>query len=544
MTPWPIDGPRRASINSFGFGGTNAHVILDEAGWYLAERGLNGNHCSAPYNTGRENKSPSFSGQYSSTEEGRLSDGEDSPRSESSLDSGKTSGTLTVSVPSRMSSSATDGPSGTDRKMVFPLSCSDKANFAAFVEGITSYLQDEGGQYSGHLRDFADTLSIRSSALKWRTYFIDDSASGLISQLKKAKVESLVQASPKPTNICFVFGGQGGVWAEMGRSLFCFKPFKESLEKANYYMKASLCCPFDLFEELARPRGVTLITSPFVSQPIMTALQVALVDLVRTCGIEPQYVVGHSSGEIAAAYASSAISCYQAWALAYFRGYHAVRISRKHLHVKGGMIAVGMSAEEAEEYFPQVSDSVQVACINSPTSVTLSGDRDGIHLIAADLKKKDVFHKVLDIPVAYHSRHMELIVDNYKSSLGRVVPEMPSNGPIMLSSLHGRAVEAFELDLEYWAQNLTKQVRFADALRAFDRVESAKRPGLFIEIGPNGGMRRPTLDTVASLYNASSAPEYMSLLKTGAPGIDVFLGTLGSCWARGVPVKLHEAIEK
>lgn len=544
MTPWPIDGPRRASINSFGFGGTNAHVILDEAGWYLSERGLSGNHCSAPYTTGRNNKSPGFGSHDSSTEEDGSSDGQGSPRSEGSVDSGETSETLTTSVPSRASSPTTDELSQVGPKMGFPVSCGDKANFAVFVQRLISYLQNPGGHSPGHLRDFAHTLSARSSALKWRTYFVDNSASGLIEQLKKAKAEDLVQASLKPTNICFVFGGQGGVWAEMGRALLCFKPFKESLESASNFMKTELSCPFDLLEELARPRNATFITSPFVSQPITTALQVALVDLIGTCGIVPQYVVGHSSGEIAAAYAASAIGSQQAWALAYFRGLHAVRISRKHPHINGGMISVAMSAEEAEKYLLKVSSAVQVACINSSTSVTLSGDRYSIHLIAADLAKQDVFHKVLDIPVAYHSRHMDLIVDSYKLSVGKVATETHSDGPVMLSSLHGRVVEAFELDLEYWAQNLTKRVRFADALRAFGKVESAKRPGVFIEIGPSGGMRRPTLDTVDPLYSATSKPEYMSLLKTGLAGIEVFLSTLGNCWTRGVSVRLHEAIEK
>lgn len=544
MTPWPIDGPRRASINSFGFGGTNAHVILDEAGWYLAERGLDGNHCSAPYTTGRGSKAPSSSSRESSTEEDGSSDGEHSAQSESSLNSGETSETLTVSVSSRASSAATGGLSQVGPKMGFPISCGDKANFAVLIDRLISYLQGRVGHSPGHLRDLAHTLAARSSALKWRTYFIGNSASGLMEQLKNAKAEGLIHASPKPASICFVFGGQGGVWAEMGRALLCFKTFKESLEKANEFMRTKLGCPFNLLEELARPRNATFITSPFVSQPITTALQVALVDLIGTCGIVPQYVVGHSSGEIAAAYAASAIGSQQAWALAYFRGLHAVRISKKHPHVKGGMISVAMSAEEAEKYLLKVSDAVQVACINSSTSVTLSGDREGIHLIATDLAKKNVFHKVLDIPVAYHSRHMDLIADNYKSSLGDVATETHSDGPVMLSSLHGRVVEAFELDLEYWAQNLTKQVRFSDALRVFEKVESTMRPGIFIEIGPSGGMRRPTLDTVGPLYNATSKPEYMSLLKTGVTGIDVFLSTVGGCWARGVSVKLHKAIEE
>lgn len=552
MTPWPIDGPRRVSINSFGFGGTNAHIILDEPRWYLSQRGLDGIHCSASYTPGYPSYKSLGGGEGGSSDDESdistcttscdptdIDNGQHA--SDSDTSSGNTAEFRTPSTLSQLSTAETEEPSGTDMKVVFPFSCDDKTVFSELVERTISYLNDENSHSLHYIRDYAHNLAFRSSTFKWRACYIDSTATGLIQQLQEAKADDLVQAPPRPTGVCFVFGGQGGVWAEMGRDLLCFKPFSDSLEKANTFMKTRLRCPFDLIEELERPKGSTLIATPFVSQPATTALQIALVDLLKAFGIVPQYIVGHSSGEIAAAYAASAISETQAWALAYFRGLHATELQRKHPNVQGGMIVAGMSAEEATKYL-ELSNSVQVACINSPTLVTLSGDRTGINMIADDLKENSVFHKVLDIPVAYHSQHMGLIVDDYKASLHEIRPHKPSNGPVMFSSLHGRVADAAELDLEYWAQNLTNQVRFVDALHCLEEVNAQKRPGVFIEVGPSNSMRRPTLDSIESFYNPSSPPEYLSLLRTGVRGAEILLDTLRKCWVRGLPVKLHEIL--
>ncbi|SPO03748.1 related to polyketide synthase [Cephalotrichum gorgonifer] len=590
LTPWPIEGLRRVSINSFGFGGTNAHVILDEAGWYLAERGLRANHCSAPYAGGYHGSSESpigaatpistFSG--TSFQESPIWDTKSSQllhakarrgpgslrisnspgllksdatalsaitlqRSETAssrgADSVYFSESFSLSPAVQPTTPGSSSPGGTGGMLVFPFSCRNKAGFSVFIEETISYLQDKRWESPGFLQDYAYSLAARSSAFKWRTYLIDDSVGGLIQQLRNTTVDKLVQSSPKSADICFVFGGQGSAWAEMGRDLLPFKTFHESLVQATMFMQTNLQSSFNLMDELLKPSAESRITSPDISQSVTTAFQVALVDLLRSFGIVPQYVVGHSSGEIAAAYAASEMTRHQAWALAYYRGFHVIQLSAKHPHIEGRMIVVGMSAEDAEKYV-EISKSVEVACINSPTLVTLSGNRDGIDLIAADLAEKKIFHRTLDIPVAYHSRHMDLIAEDYKASIGEFAHGAPSNGTIMLSSLYGGLADTSKLDAEYWANNLTGRVQFVKALRAFDTVNSGKRPKIFIEVGPSNAMRRPTLELVGPLYDSSSVPVYMSVLKTGARGIDVLLDTLGSCWARGVPVDFQEVASK
>lgn len=140
-----------------------------------------------------------------------------------------------------------------------------------------------------------------------------------------------------------------------------------------------------------------LIRRADYSQPLCTALQIALVNLIAKCGIVPIAIVGHSSGEIAGAYAAKALSAKEAITSSYYRGLVTKRQTRK-----GAMMAVGMSKEAVSSY---LVGGVVVGCENSPQSVTLSGDEEAIEKVLENLKSKDpnTFTRRLHVNVAYHS---------------------------------------------------------------------------------------------------------------------------------------------
>jgi acyl transferase domain-containing protein len=139
-----------------------------------------------------------------------------------------------------------------------------------------------------------------------------------------------------------------------------------------------------------------------LAQPLTTAIQIAMVNRLRRFGIEPQSVVGHSSGEIAAAYASGALSLIEALIYAYYRGYVA-----KDQSIQGGMAAVGLSSDQAATY---LVEGVVVACDNSANSVTLSGDIMPLQAVLETIKQDnpDVFARQLKVDIAYHSREFQL----------------------------------------------------------------------------------------------------------------------------------------
>jgi acyl transferase domain-containing protein len=146
-----------------------------------------------------------------------------------------------------------------------------------------------------------------------------------------------------------------------------------------------------------------------LAQPLCTAIQIALVNALARCGIHPSTVVGHSSGEIAAAYASGAISVTEALIAAYYRGYVT-----KQQKLAGGMVALGLGAEAASAY---LVDGIVVACENSPSSTTISGDLDRLQEMLKKIKqeKPDVLARELKVNMAYHSR--KLIVSYGKGLL-------------------------------------------------------------------------------------------------------------------------------
>ena len=153
-----------------------------------------------------------------------------------------------------------------------------------------------------------------------------------------------------------------------------------------------------ILDKLSNPDEKSDLDRAEFSQPLCTAVQVGLVNLLNTWGITPAAVVGHSSGEIAAAYASGAITAEAAIIIAYYRG----RITKKQTR-RGKMAAVGMSRDET---IPFLIKGVVIACVNSPSSVTISGDEEAIATIVAEIKSKkpEVFARHLKVEMAYHSR--------------------------------------------------------------------------------------------------------------------------------------------
>lgn len=224
-------------------------------------------------------------------------------------------------------------------------------------------------------------------------------------------------------------------------------------------------------EELSRSPEDSQLNHPLLSQAICSALQIALVDLLASWNIYPNSVTGHSSGEIAAAYACGALCMEDAMAVAYFRGIAASQLLISP-DIKGAMIAVGMSDEAIRAYLAKITTGkAGVACINSPSSVTVSGDASAIDELTKMLKDKSVFFRRLAVDVAYHSHHMEIVANEYLSCIEHISPRhghAPTSQPgkvAVFSSITGSDIQASEMGPQYWVSNLLGQVKFSEALR-------------------------------------------------------------------------------
>lgn len=509
-TAWPTEGLRRASVNSFGYGGTNGHCIIDDAAHYLAARGITGRS--------RTIKRPTLPG-LSSPDSGFASESDSEEKSED--------------------------PSHT----LFALSAPDQAALHRLAEVHAAHLKSEietkSSTTSEHVKDLAYTYSNRRSAFKWRRAVVAHDATDLVSKLAADVKDS---RSGKGTSLLFCFTGQGAQWYKMGRELLKYEVFARSVTEADDYL-ASIGSEWRVLKELTASKELSQINSPKLSQPLCTVLQIALVDLLKHWNITPSSVVGHSSGEIAAAYACGALSAQDAWKTAFFRGRFAQEFSTRFPEKRGGMLAVGLSRSDVEQYIQHVecneNEAIGVACVNSPESVTISGDADPLSKLEQLLKDDNVFARKLALSNAYHSNHMELLAEDYLSSLQDIKTLEGNPNVTMYSSVSGSVVQAAELNADYWVKNMVSPVLFDDAVQAIFAPTSGPRRrrgkarviNTVLEIGPHSALLGPIRQILQELKKADMV-ECLSVLKRNENAQATAVAAAGALWSAGADVNL------
>lgn len=329
-----------------------------------------------------------------------------------------------------------------------------------------------------------------------------------------------------------VFTGQGAQWAQMGLELIttfpAAKSILERLEKRLDQLPVGDRPAWSLLQELQKDASSTRVMSAAVSQPLCTAIQIIQVDLLRAAGIDFSAVVGHSSGEIAAAYAAGLLTAEDAICIAYYRGLHSG--SSQGAAQKGAMMAVGTSAEDAEDLlgFPEFAGRACVAAVNSKQSVTLSGDQDALQEMEIVFGDEEKFTRFLKVDRAYHSFHMKACSAQYLDSLEALGVEVGhGNGTRWFSSVSG--LELGKDDLlkgPYWESNMAQPVLF---MQAIDQACIAmKQLDLVIELGPHPALKGPALETIQD--RLSCTVPYTGLFHRGVSSIVSLADGLGYAW--------------
>jgi acyl transferase domain-containing protein len=286
--------------------------------------------------------------------------------------------------------------------------------------------------------------------------------------------------------------------------------------------------------ELTDAREAEHLRLPEFSQPLVTALQLAILAVLETWGVSPEAVVGHSSGEIAAAYAAGLLTAEEAIKVAYFRG-QACTTSQDAVAL--GMLAAGLGAEEINGYLDASSQIVQIGCFNSPTSVTLSGDRVELERIRDRLVKDGHFARMLLVNFAYHSKFMAEPAVSYEEML-RKNCESPSSGKQnvrMFSSVIGKLLDR-DCNADYWKTNMISPVRFDEAVR--EMVAGREGVDFLIEIGPSGALAGPVGQIKKSLGDKGSSIQYCSASARGKDSIKSLFDVAGRLFVAGSPIAL------
>lgn len=386
---WPhTSGPRYAGVNSFGFGGTNAHAVL----------------------------------------QGPPPD---------------------PAVPERSD----------DARRVLVLSARTNEALDALAASMSTFLHETDAD----LADIAYSCCFRRTHHEHRLAVVaansEQARARLAAHLDGEQPADVVRgrapAHGKP-RLAFVFSGMGPQWWGMARELLGTEPvFRAAVEACSAELQQYT--GWSLVAELLAEEQQSRMAETEVAQPANFALQVGLAELWRSWGIEPDAIIGHSAGEVAAQYIAGVLSLADATRVIYFRSSLQQRTSGQ-----GRMLAVGMTPETLNQAVADAGPKVSVAAINSPSAVTLSGDAAVLESMAAQLETFGVFHRFLPVQVPFHSHYMDPLRAELEAGLAELRPD--SARLPLYSTVTGSRIDGRGADGSYWWQNVRAAVLFSAAL--------------------------------------------------------------------------------
>ncbi|KAL1608555.1 hypothetical protein SLS60_003497 [Paraconiothyrium brasiliense] len=435
---------------------------------------------------------------------------------------------------------------GTSVFTPFTLSGISEKALTASLEAHLAYLHEKRGLLS--LRNLAWTLQYKRSQFEYRWSTAARSHTELVQRLseKLAAIKaSQTTGSTNSTNgfirgkcvrhphILAVFPGQGAQYAAMGKGIIEASPSAwdiiDALDQALATLPLEDRPLWKLKDELFLDETQSRLHEAEISQPCTTAIQILLVISLKAAGIKLKAVVGHSSGEIGAAFAAGFISAEDAIRNAYYRGLHSGRTSKTGK--QGAMLAVSVSAQEATALcnLPKSQGRITLAAINSSSDVTFSGSFDAIEELEAHLRDNGISTKRLSVNNAYHSKYMLRCSKLYETSLEKmdVGPAATNQNRAIWFSSARPGQQMVSVDPQYWSDNMKHPVFFKDAVSAAFKETGA--PDLVLEIGPQPVLERAVRRTITEFDDSS--PMYTGLLKRGSDAVTSLSGALGLIWS-------------
>lgn len=358
---------------------------------------------------------------------------------------------------------------------VLPLSGKSEGALRAQAARLRSHL---GEHRSVPLADWAYSLATTRTHFTRRAAIVVDKLRDLDAALEAlangtphgACVEARARSLDK---VVFVFPGQGSQWAEMAVQLLDeSESFRTSIDSCARALAPHV--DWSLLDVLRQRPGAPSLERVDVVQPVLFAMMVSLTAVWRELGVAPDLVIGHSQGEIAAAFVAGALSLEDAAKIVALRS----RIIAQQLG-EGGMAAVSMPADELLPWIAPYGERLSLAVDNGPASAVLSGDTDAIEDAVAKLEGEGVFARKVRVTYASHCSHVAAIERPLLAALSDVRPRTAQVA--MISTVEVKRIEGSELDAAYWYRNLRQRVRFAEAV---DHL-LVDHQCIFVEISPH-----------------------------------------------------------
>ncbi|RYP09073.1 hypothetical protein DL764_001494 [Monosporascus ibericus] len=425
-----------------------------------------------------------------------------------------------------------------ERPYLLALSCTDRAGLLDNIDKLCDDLWEEDAE----LLPKAQDLSSRRDHEAYRAFAVTRDLDVESEDFEDGKTNS-------PGKICLLFTGQGSQWPQMGQDLLETFPIARQVVDELHGALQRLADPpsWSLFEELTELRSIEHYSHPEIAQTLTTAVQIALVAVYRHWGVKFDTVIGHSSGEIAAACTAGLLSRSEAIATAYYCGWSASKAAKSEGRTpfSTGMLAAAADARDIEKVLKEETiEQVEIACYNGPEAVTLSGPMPALKRVEAVLAKQGRRTSVLNNPVAYHHpRLMAAAGQVYESKLKKVLPSGGARTarkyggwPMLSTVTTNPTTTTAAADATYWKNNILSAVRFEETLTK--ALSGPTAPTILIELGPSAALSGSVKGIKAKVGAKAADVAYYKSMSRGKAAIVPMFQTAGGLFLSGADIDL------
>jgi len=507
LTPWqPIGGRRIAGVSSFGFSGTNAHIVVEEAPATATAP------ASAPVRPeqGLSLSKARVEGLPPEREAGAVAGaaGLRQAQPDPSTSSGRTG----------MESDRSTSPARAGGLHLFILSARDESALADTARRFAAAL---AGRPDSELAAVCFTAAVGRATFAQRATVLARTMAELCERLlalaESREVQGLHTARVTrrdPARIAFLFTGQGAQYAGMARALYAQQPvFRAALDDCAQGLAGVL--PQPLLDVIFAEQGAAIDETRY-TQPALFSIEFALAKLWAAWGIVPDLAMGHSVGEYTAACLAGVMTLPQALALIAERG----RLMQS-LPAGGAMAAIFAPEADVAEAIAPLAGQLSIGAVNAATQTVISGSAAAVDAVCERFGARGVRCQKLPVSHAFHSPLVDPILDAFERAAAATPMARPQLR--LVSNLTGQLADAAEITQpRYWRRHVREAVRFADGVRTLATL----KPDICIEVGPH-----PTL-----LNFAEALPLGVATLRKGRADADQLAEALGTLFLAGAPI--------